>query len=240
MLASWTRTFPQDGYQVSCAIRLAYTPSPTAGWTDARIEMLKMAGPSNVNLITHKMQLNLSLNPDRQLDWVVAHEFGHQLGLGDRYSEGILSKIRSLWGGERTTDIQPGYGGTLMGEDRGATTSQTLRDVGEENSPFYWNSDDQVRLWVQRNGGQLASLSPATKQRMFDELLAGWISDDDIATVGRICASVTDSTEATLLRWDLERRLLGITSLAQRTQVRVFMSQMPRDSEPQRHPILTR
>jgi hypothetical protein len=127
-----------------------------------------------------------------------------------------------------------------MGEDHGATTSQTLRDVGEENSPSYWNSDDQVRLWVQRNGGRLGSLAPATKQRMFDELLAGWISDEDIATVGRICASVTDRTEAAWLRLHLERRLLDITSLGQRTQVRVFMSQMPREPEPQRHPILTR
>ena len=30
------------------------------------------------------------------LDWVPAHEFGHLLGLGDRYSEGIISRLGML------------------------------------------------------------------------------------------------------------------------------------------------
>src|ERR1019366_7909788 len=114
----WKGSFP-DGYAVTCDIVVSYEASPSTSWNEATIEMTQISGPSKVWPATHTMTLNMREGKDLPgpdpLTWTVAHEFGHQLGLKDRYSEGLISQIKGEFGGKRTATVDPGYEGNLMG-----------------------------------------------------------------------------------------------------------------------------
>jgi hypothetical protein len=221
----WNQTFA-DGYRVTCDVTVRYRAPGTPPSGVAEIWMERVTGPSHVNTLTDTMTLNM--NGANALTWTVAHEFGHQLGLQDRYSESILSMIAGTFGGARTTTPHTGYAGTIMAESGGATQSQTVRDIGVENAPSTFADDDQIRLWVSRHGAaEIGALSTATKIQMINTLLDGWISDEDVATIGSICAAVTSSAESTAVKRALSLRLLDMTSIGQRTRVRVFMAGMP-------------
>src|ERR1019366_336344 len=191
----WKGSFP-DGYAVTCDIVVSYEASPSTSWNEATIEMTQISGPSKVWPATPTMTLNMREGKDLPgpdpLTWTVAHEFGHQLGLKDRYSEGLISQIKGEFGGKRTATVDPGYEGNLMGVSGGQTSSKNVADLGTENSPWFWQDDDWVREWVARNPNLLSAMSATSKIRMIGRLMEGWISDDDIKAIGRICASVSD------------------------------------------------
>lgn len=219
----WNQGFP-DGYSVTCDVTVVYRASPSGNVVT--IEMDKITGPSNVSRFTGNMELNM--NEDDALTWTVAHEFGHQIGLRDRYSEGIMSKIRGKFGGRRTSTVEGGYEQNLMGVVGGATESRTVQDLGAENAPGYFTSDDQIRLWVARHTrAERGALSTATKIHMINLLLEGWIADEDVATIESICLAVTDASESTAIKRALEARLLDMTSIGQRTYVRGIITRMP-------------
>jgi hypothetical protein len=56
-------------------------------------------------------------------------------------------------------------------------------------------------------------------------LLGGWISDEDMDAIGKICRSVLDPADGRAIRQGIN--LLDFSSLGQRTQMRVFLSRMP-------------
>jgi hypothetical protein len=224
---NWTRTFP-DGHSVSCNITVTYRPSGSKAGGATQIEADKIAGPSHVSPGLGGRSMTLNANEGDAFTWTPAHEFGHIVGLTDRYSEGIMSKIKGSFGGERTTTVQPGYAGNLMAVSGGALESKNVRDVAEENepSPYWVNDDNQVRDWV--NGHPLSDigrLSIGNKLRAIKTLMGGWISDADVAAIARICSSVSAKTQADAIRAGVD--LLKMSSIGQRTMVRVAFSKMP-------------
>lgn len=227
--STWTQTFP-DGYSIATTISVNYRgPGASASSNSAQIEIVNISGPSNVNNIPgmgRKMTLNAS--SPHVFDWVVAHEFGHVIGLDDRYSESIFSKIGGHFGCQRTSTVQPGYEGNMMGVHRGTLASRNLADIAAENepSPYWINDDDQVRNWINAHpAADITRLSTVNKLRAIRTLMGGWISDDDMSAIGRICGSVNNPVEANAIRNGIN--LNDFTSIGQRTQMRVFFSRMP-------------
>jgi hypothetical protein len=102
-----------------------------------------------------------------------------------------------------------------------------LSSLFEMDDPNDWNKDDdQVRDWVNAHSlAEIGRLSTKNKLRAIQTLMSGWISDDDVASISRICSSVTTGTEAKAIRGGVD--LLDFTSIGQRTAVRVAFSKMP-------------
>jgi hypothetical protein len=187
-----------------------------------------MLGPSNVARSLDGGAMTLNANEPDAFTWTPAHEFGHLIGLEDRYSESIASTVRGLVGGSRTTVAQPGYAANLMAEEGGRLSTQNVADVATENepSPYWIHDDDQVAAWVSGHSrAEIGKLSAADKVQMIRTLQGGWVSAPDLAAMGRICASVTSHAEAESIRRGVD--VLAFTDLGQRTQMRVFLAQMP-------------
>jgi hypothetical protein len=90
----------------------------------------------------------------------------------------------------------------------------------------WMRDDDQVRNWVNsHSAGDIAGLSTADKLLAISSLMSGWISNEDVAAIAKICGSVTFKTEANTIRGSVD--LLRMTSIGQRTAVRVAFTRMP-------------
>jgi len=224
----WNATFP-DGFRVSCDVNVTYRPSSQDADSGAtQIEVTRTASPSHVSRGLSGRYMVLNMNESDALNWTAAHEFGHLLGMDDRYTESLWSTLSGTFGGTRHTPPNPGYEGNLMAETGGVIESKNIRDLGEENAPGLLDDDDQVRDWVSHHSlADVGRLPTQTKILMINTLFGGWISDEDVATIGTICRSMTSRTESTAIRNAITPRLLDMTSIGQRTQVRVFLSQMP-------------
>lgn len=222
----WTRSFP-DGCSVTCNIKVNYRAPESKPGNAAQIVADKISGPSHVNAFgTPTMTLNA--NEADAFQWTPAHEFGHVIGLKDRYSESIISSIKGSFGGQRTTTVEEGYQGNLMAQDKGALEGKNVKDVAEATAPSkYWiHDDDQVRDWVtQHSPAEIGSLSTADKITSIHTLMGGWVSDDDVVAITRICHAVTQKTEADAIRKSTD--LSDFSSLGQRTSVRVAFASMP-------------
>jgi hypothetical protein len=223
--STWTKIF-SDGYSVSCniTVRMKGTGSGPA----AQIEAVKQSGPSNVNTLPgmdRKMTLNAN-NPNA-FTWTCAHEFGHVLGLDDRYIESMYSKVVGTFGGDRTTTAQKGYETNLMAVSNGTLAKQNVVDLISENekSPYWMNDDDEVRDWVDaHSSGEISKLSGEIKLRAIKVLMGGWISDDDMNAIEKICLSVTTKAESEKIQKGID--LLDFTSIGQRTWMRVIFTRM--------------
>jgi hypothetical protein len=172
------------------------------------------------------MQLNAN-EPDC-FTWTPGHEFGHVIGLDDRYVESIMSQIRGSWGGTRVTSPKPGYARNLMAVSHGRLEQQNVVDVAAENEPsaLWTGDDDEVRAWVTAHSlAEIGGLSAADKLRAIWVLQRGWISDDDMEAMGRICKSVTTRDQAEAIRAGVNLLIFG--DLGQRTTMRVFLANMP-------------
>lgn len=220
---TWTQSFP-DGYSVTCNITVTYKSNGPSG-NAAKIEAVKMPGPSNVNPF-RKMTLNA--NEANAFTWTAAHEFGHVIGLKDRYSESIISKINGQIGGARTNTVHPGYEGNIMAVDQGTLASRNLADIAAENapSPYWMNGDNHIRHWVSVRGtAEIGMLPTDHKLKAIRVLMGGWISDDDMKAIEKICLSVKDGIEAHKIQAGIN--LLDFTFPSQRTQMRVIFTRMP-------------
>ena len=224
---TWTRTFP-DGFIVKTNITVTYRGSGTGAGNATQIEACKMSGPSNVRPAWGGRKMTLNANEADAFTWTAAHEFGHVIGLGDRYSEGIISKIKGRFGYERTVTVNPGYDGNIMAVDQGGLEGKNVSDVAAENNPSSWwvNNDDHLRDWVNSHGGpDIGRLGTDTKLKCINTLMSGWISGDDMAAIRKIMTNVRDKKEADAIRKGIDP--LDFTSIGQRTQFRVAASQMP-------------
>jgi hypothetical protein len=223
--SSWTQTFP-DGYTITCHISVTYRGKGSKPGSVAQVKAEKMSEASYADGDT----IYLNANEPDAFTWTPAHEFGHIMGLKDRYSESIMSKIKDRLGMKRDpTPADPGYEANIMGVSGGVVESENVKDIAVETgpSPYWINDDDEVRDWV--NGHSLTDigkLSTGTKLKAIDTLMGGWISDDDVAAISRICEGVQTKTEAETIRTKVD--LLQMSSIGQRTRVRVAFANMPK------------
>lgn len=68
--------------------------------------------------------------------------------------------------------------------------------------------------------------SPCTsKVRMIKTLMGGWISDEDVTAIVRICSGVKTHAQAEIIRSGVNP--LNFSSIGQRTRVRVAFTIMP-------------
>ncbi len=227
--ATWTHTF-KDGFEVECDIHVRYRGPGTSAGLATQITAEKIAGPSHVeDNILGGRSMTLNANEPTAFTWTSTHEFGHILGLKDRYSETIMSKIRSTWGGPRTTWVQSGYEGNIMSTSGAPLESKNIADIAAENEPSaYWtNDDDYVRSWVENHPAtpDIARLPTAEKLRAIWILQRGWISGDDLAAMGKICSAVTSHNDAEAIRRGVNLSIF--TDLGQRTKMRVYLAKMP-------------
>jgi hypothetical protein len=196
--STWTHSF-DDGYSVSCNITVRFRDKDSRAGDGTQIEALKCDGPSHVTdypLFDRSMTLNAT-EPDA-FTWTPTHEFGHILGLEDRYSESIMSTLRGQWGGVRHTVATQGYQTNLMAVGGGVLEKQNVGDLASENapSPYWTNDDDEVRDWVNEHSCiEINLLSTSNKVKMFQPLASGWISDEGVDAMIRICSSVDDTQE---------------------------------------------
>jgi len=221
----WTRSFG-NGYSISCNVAVRYRPQGTKPADVTQIEATRTVSPSHVTLWLGRRTMTLNANEPDAFTWTSAHEFGHILGLKDRYSESIMSTLRGFVGGSRATVAQPGYAGNIMAETDGAVTRRSVSDLTTEDKPGLLSEDDHLAAWIFAHPPvDIAGLSPADKLRIVRTLQSGWISARDMEAIGRVCASVTASSEADSLRRGVDLR--DFTDLGQRTQMRVFFARMP-------------
>ena len=224
---TWTRTF-EDGYSITCGIVVRYRAPGSSPAEATQIEAAKTLAPSNVSRGIHGYVMTLDAKEQDAFTWAPAHEFGHILGLKDRYSESIMGRVRGAFGGSRTTTPQQGYAGNLMAETDGTLSAQNVADVAGENAPSpYWiHDDDQVSAWISAHStAEIGKLSTAEKLCAIRTLQEGWVSAQDLAAIERICSSVRSRTEGEAIRRGVD--LLQFSDLGQRTDVRVFLAKMP-------------
>jgi len=162
-------------------------------------------------LYDHGTLTDLGVIPDGTISRGRAiNNLSHVAGFGAIRADNELGFVRHafFWNGKTMIDI-----GVLPGAD----------------DSFAWgiNDDDQVRDWVAAHSlSDIAALSTADKLRAIWTLQGGWISGDDLAAMGKICSSVKTKGEADAIRAGVN--VLIFTDLGQRTQMRVFLSKMPR------------
>ena len=88
------------------------------------------------------------------------------------------------------------------------------------------NDDDDIRDWVdKRSLADIGRLSTDIKIRAIQGLMSGWISDSDVETITKISRSVATKNEADAIRRKVD--VLQMTSIGQRTKVRVAFATMP-------------
>jgi hypothetical protein len=228
----WNQSFT-GGYKVVCNVKINLKAPGGSGTDDTKIEMDAGSGVAKVNALTRNMTLYLKKEdgtPSNDLTWAVAHEFGHVIGLDDKYSEGFFSRIMAIIGkdSKRKTTIEPGYQGNIMGESNGNLESKNLDDIDKDNAPYFYQKDDRIRLWVSRHStGKIAKLNAATKIKMIETLLDGYISDQDIAAIELICKSVAGHVEADVIGRAIGKKVMEMSDIGQRTRLRTIISNMP-------------
>ena len=201
---TWTRTFT-DGYSVSCNITVTYRPSGSEAGSATQIVAEKITRPSYVSTGLRGRSMNLNTKESDVFTWVASHEFGHIIGLKDRYTESIMSNLRKLSGGKRTVTAQPGYRGNIMATKGGVLESKNIKDIAEESKPseFWVYDDDRVRAWVTRHSvNEISKISTASKVTAIKTLVGGirFFSNEDQAAVRSICNSVTTKADADAIR----------------------------------------
>jgi hypothetical protein len=107
-----------------------------------------------------------------------------------------------------------------MGIYAGALETRNLRDLIAENSPGWTEDDDRVRDWIKHHTTkEIGKISTNNKIRMIKTLMGGWISDDDVETIVRICSSVQNKSEANKIKSNINLR--DFSGLGQRMRVRI-------------------
>ncbi len=116
-----------------------------------------------------------------------------------------------------------------MADHNGTMTGQSGNHLAEDKSPGMFEDDSHIRDWVQHHtNAEIRNQITHVKIQMIRVLLTGRISDKDVTTIGIICRCVIDATQADALRTALSQDITSMTSIHQRTRVRLFFAQMPR------------
>jgi hypothetical protein len=84
--------------------------------------------------------------------------------------------------------------------------------------------DTVIRQWVSDQDLQSIGRQPTQeKVRMINRLLNGWVSDDDVAAIERICRSVTYEDEMEEIRGAIEPRVTELSNFGDRARVRAAL-----------------
>jgi hypothetical protein len=111
--------------------------------------------------------------------------------------------------------------GALVGVPAGMA-GEALADVAYDEATI---DDDEIREWIASHGlDDIRRLPAREKSRMIFSLMRGWISDEDVATIVRILDSVGSIAEMAALRQAIEPHIIEMSSIGQRTQVRVALA----------------
>jgi hypothetical protein len=125
----WNASFP-DGYRVSCTADVRYRASGASADPGAtQIEIVRAARDSFVQRYWLVGQRYMTFNLNNGINWTPAHEFGHLLGLDDRYAEGIVSRVSGIFGGRREATVEAGWSGNIMAEVNGSVESKNVMDL---------------------------------------------------------------------------------------------------------------
>jgi hypothetical protein len=118
----WNITWktPVGDFNLITNVTVTYTSRPTY-LKNAVIELYKLKGKRSTIFKfgigypqNRKMAINLE---DGDLEWTSAHEFGHYLGLDDRYTDKKAE-------GDKTVSVSmPGWENTIMGAESGGTVN---------------------------------------------------------------------------------------------------------------------
>ena len=223
----WTGRFP-DGSSIATDVQVAFRPPGQAESPDATQILLAHIGKraTHVEGDTNRMVLNLD---GQDMMKAVHHEFGHQIGLRDRYTEPLISKLGNHWfeWDRWGFGVEPGYEHNVMNNNE-HVGAQNLHDLGAENTPTQSTDDDQIREWASRRGeADLPGLATNTKIRMVGTLMDGWISDEDVTALEVICRTARPGEQASALREAITARLGGMWGSGQRARVRAALDAMP-------------
>jgi hypothetical protein len=223
----WSRVF-SDGYSSRCTVTVTYRGPGTP--EDSTVLQIEYSPSIERSEATRGGGLGaetiwLSSNDSNAISWVLVHEFGHTLGMDDRYTD----EVRTINGTKKTVSVPHAtYDGELMAQQNTQLSSRTLQDLNTETAPSenWINDDDQVRDWItQHSRADLAAVSTAGKIGALRTLMGGWISDEDVVAMEQIIGAVRNRDEAAAIRSAI--RLLDMTSIGQRTRIRVALSRMP-------------
>jgi hypothetical protein len=227
----WTRHLPY-GYDIQTTIAVHYrAPGGTENTARLQIYYGPMWVDSNAykgnGLKTTRIRLN---NKDTNaISMVLPHEFGHTLGLGDRYDEGIFSRLSGAVGGPRgETPVHKGYEHEMMGGME-RVQRKTIDNLKSETAPSaYWTNDDnEVRDWLKAHtNGDLMALPVTDRIAIINTLMGGWISDGDVTAMIRVIGTVTSAGEAKAVNAGVDP--YAMKGVGQRTRVRMAMDAMPR------------
>lgn len=100
---------------------------------------------------------------------------------------------------------------------------QEIWDLSKQEGPgMLAAADTPIRKWVSTQDLAAIGREPIEEKiRMVDRLLSGWISDDDVDAIERICLSITDPKEMAAMKADVAPHLSGMFSLMDRQRKRV-------------------
>ncbi|MEA2162764.1 MAG: hypothetical protein QOK37_891 [Thermoanaerobaculia bacterium] len=116
-------------------------PSASDASDATQIELVRSGNaPSHVSRhwLIGSRYATLNMDESDALSWTAAHEFGHLLGLEDRYSESLWSRISSSFGGKRSgTTADPGYEHNIMAVVGGDLESSNVQALIAKNTPHH-------------------------------------------------------------------------------------------------------
>jgi hypothetical protein len=114
--------------------------------------------------------------------------------------------------------------GAVVGVPAGMA-GEAIADVAYDEATI---DDDEIRAWVASHDlADIGRLPSREKLRLIFSLMHGWVSDEDIATIERILASVGSAAEMVALRRAIEPHITELTSIGQRTRLRVALVRRP-------------
>jgi hypothetical protein len=197
-----------------------------------QIETSDMWGPSKVRsdyFLAGQKIMRLNSGGSDVYSWTAAHEFGHVIGLKDRYSESIGSFLKGCIRQPRTTIPHKGYEHNMMAKHLEDIELVNLLDLVSETqpSPSWINDDDQLRNWLRtHSAADIAALASYEKLDAIRTLMSGYVSDADIAGIVRILGSMTTPGEAKSARETID--LMSLMAHGQRVTLEIALRALPR------------
>jgi hypothetical protein len=107
-------------------------------------------------------------------------------------------------------------------DDYTRTRDRIIADEGPGIVASFFNDDNQIRAWVATHGLAIIGRQPVNEKiRMIHTLLNGWVSDEDLVAIRRLCRSNPGDMAA--IRTAIAPRIRELTDLGQRTQLRLIL-----------------